>query len=91
MAEPQEYGARYYCVHMAKELSEDGEIFVYADKAYITTNGDLILLGGVKPGDRGNVMLAVAAGQWTAIHAASTVDGHSVAAVHRKRRATPKG
>lgn len=37
------YGRYYWCVKVPSNISEDGEIYLYADKVEITPNGDLIL------------------------------------------------
>lgn len=85
MSVPSNYGARYWCVKV-HELSENGEIYVNADTAEVLPCGALVLRGGFsKSEQRPNmeqVVLALAPGQWSAIYAASCIDGAPVAVDH---------
>jgi hypothetical protein len=74
------YGQYYWCVK--SDLSEDGEIYVYADAVRYEAGGVLFVARQDDGGERIN--LALAAGQWTAIFAASCLDGHAVAVEHWK-------
>lgn len=77
MSEPSKYGKLYWCVKSG--LSEDGEIYVYADQIDMSEDGGLVMLGR-----EGQVNMAFAAGQWTAVFAASALDGSAVAVEHWK-------
>ena len=78
---PHEYGKKYYCVKVSKALSEDGEIYAYADEIQISEGGDLKLICSnncdeIYPG------LIIAKGQWLAIYAASCFDGSASTVEH---------
>ena len=75
------YGAYYWCVKT--DLSESGEIYVFADVVrHLPTGGVLFVAKESDGGERANLVLA--AGQWTAVFAASCFDGHAVAVEHWK-------
>ena len=82
MGGPSDYGRFYWCVKT--ELSQSGEIYVFADEVQFTPTGSVLFLGRRdEPGeDRTNLALSV--GQWSAIYAASCLDGHAVAVEHWK-------
>jgi len=73
------YGRYYWCAKT--DLSEDGEIYVYAD-AVRYLEGAVLFVTPHEDGERIN--LALAAGQWTSVFAASCWDGHAVAVEHWK-------
>ena len=76
-----DYGEFYWCVKTA--LSEDGEIYVFADEVrHLPTGGILFMARRDDGGERTN--LALASGQWTAVFAASCLEGHAVALEHWK-------
>jgi hypothetical protein len=71
-----EYGNYYWCVKT--ELSDDGEIYVFADEVrYLPTGG--VLFVAQRADGREQINLALAFGNWSAIFAASCFDGHAVA------------
>lgn len=75
---PAGYGAYYWCVKT--DLSESGEIYVYADAVRCEPTGGVLFVSRQDDGECIN--LALAAGKWTAVFAASVLDGHAVAVEH---------
>ena len=75
---PDHYGRYYWCVKT--DLSDSGEIYLHADQAEISPNGELTLC--VPKGDGSHVNMAFAVGHWKAVHAASVFDGAPVAVQH---------
>lgn len=73
----QQYGKFYWGVKTGQ--SPDGEIYLHADKAEVV-DGCLVFTRDRGHGDE--LLLALAPGQWFAVFAASTIDGHPVAAAH---------
>jgi hypothetical protein len=77
------YGGKYWCIK--SPASEDGEIYVMADRLEVTEAGALIAWGGNRaksdaPGpDMQIPVLVLAAGHWTVAYAASILDGSAVA------------
>ena len=81
MTETKDYGRYYWCVKVPKTVSKDGEIYVYADQVRVLPSGVLECVAQSKDGiERMN--LGLAPGQWTAIYAASVMDGSAVAVEH---------
>jgi hypothetical protein len=81
------YGQYYWCVKT--NLAKDGEIYVHADRVEFTPTGAVIFWcdpsGQDTRTDRTSMKiqtLAIAAGQWKAVFAASCFDGHAVSAEH---------
>lgn len=74
---PSDYGRFYWCVKT--ELSENGEIYIFAAEVIFTPIGGVNFLGV-----EGRVNLALAPGQWSAVYAASCFDGSAVAVEHWK-------
>jgi len=72
------YGSRYWCVKT--RLSEDGEIYLFADKVTVA-DGMLIFTSGGEDG-AANLNLALAPGEWGTVFAASIIDGCAVAVEH---------
>lgn len=72
------YGRYYWCVKTA--LSDDGEIYVFADDVSIEDGA--LWLTQRKDGVGDQLVLAFAPGQWTAVFGASCIDGHAVAVEH---------
>src|SRR5215475_3741863 len=82
-----QYGQYYWCVKC--KLSKSGEIYLHADQVSINEHGDAVFLRTSQwdhqtdtyPPREGPPlpMLVIAAGQWTAVFAASVIDGHAVA------------
>ena len=73
-AEPRErtgtasdYGRYYWCVKT--DLSESGEIYLFADEVRHLPNGGVLFVAQGNDHERTN--LALAAAQWTAVFAAS--------------------
>ncbi len=75
MGEPNKYGKWYYCIK--SNMSENNDIYAYADKVVVTDAGNLMLLS-----DGGFINLAFAPGDWDAIYAASCIDGSPIAVEH---------
>ena len=75
--DPTQYGKYYWCIK--SDLSENGDIYVFADKLKVTPNGDLICIG-----EDGPPVLALAAGHWKAFFAADVIDGAAAAVQHWK-------
>jgi hypothetical protein len=75
----EKYGQYYWCVKTP--LSGSGEIYVHADEARILPDGTLSL-NRMDDGVVKYVNLAIAPGQWTALYAASVLDGAAVAVEH---------
>jgi hypothetical protein len=90
MTGPEWYGSYYWCVKT--KLSKSGEIYVNADRVEFTSTGGVIFWTdpdarspSEKADDyaqRKDPILAIAAGHWTAVYAASVIDGHAVAVNH---------
>jgi hypothetical protein len=91
MQGPARYGNFYWCVKT--KLSKSGEIYVNADRVEFTASGGVIFW--CDPTTRlpaaaddesfcqtANPNLALAAGQWLAIFAASCLDGSAIAVDH---------
>ena len=76
MSDPTKYGERYYCVKTP--LSDDGEIYLYADEVIAMESGQLVFRR-VRGAAGSELNLCLAAGYWTAVYAASAVDGRPVA------------
>jgi hypothetical protein len=86
------YGSKYWCIKSA--ASEDGELYVMADRLQVTEAGALIAWGGHRnksseaPAPETQIaVLVLAAGCWTAAYAASIMDGSPVAVEHWKGEA----
>src|SRR5262249_44822656 len=92
MSDPHNYGDKYWCVK--SKLSKSGEIYLNADRVEFTPSGGIIFWGGFRPAAKAEdewktekpaeliPCLALAAGQWIAVFAASVMDGHAVAVQH---------
>jgi hypothetical protein len=74
---PEKYGRFYWCVKT--DLSEDGEIFLYADNAVVNRTGDLLFFRDLEPSNA-----CFAKGHWKAFYAASVMDGSPIAVEHWK-------
>ena len=90
MREPSNFGKRYWCVKVNKDLSENREIYVNADKVSYSPNGDVVFKGTFynkkteKYEGEERVRLIIANGKWEAVYAASLLDGHAIAVDHWK-------
>jgi hypothetical protein len=74
----EQYGDGYWCVGLA-----DGtEVHAHADEVRVESSGALVLVRAPKGEKAEQVNLAFATGQWRFVFAASTHDGHAVAASH---------
>jgi len=71
-----DYGQFYWCVKT--DLSDNGEIYLFADEVRHQPNGGVLFVARKTDGVE-IVNLALAAGQWEAVFAASCFDGHAVA------------
>jgi hypothetical protein len=78
MAQP--FG-RYYCVKVVSALSDDQEIYAYAEKVDVLSDGSLLLSANAKDGSTYPGLL-VASGKWNALYAASVWDGAAVTVEH---------
>lgn len=77
-----DYGDYYFCAK--SPLSENGEIYVYADDVRYLPTGGVLFVAQKDDGTGERVNLALAAGQWTAVFAAGFWDGHAIAVEHWK-------
>jgi hypothetical protein len=75
MSETSRYGNLYWGVKSI--LSDDGEIYLHAESVIVAQDGSLVFMG-----NKGQFNLALAPGQWTAVFAASVMDGSAVAVDH---------
>lgn len=87
------YGRKYWCIKTAE--SEDGEIYVCADRMVVHPDGSLIAYGSFQadskdPPQPEIVNLAIAAGRWTSVFAASLIDGAAIAVEHWKGEVLPR-
>ena len=78
--QPDGYGKYYWCVKTG--LSKSGEIYVYADRVEFTATGDVIFWADPAGKRPLTANLTIAAGHWTAVFAASCLDGSAVAVMH---------
>src|SRR6266566_4394385 len=82
MTDTSRYGRFYWCVKVTKDLSKDGEIYLMADDVRVQ-GGALVFLqrdGKEKGIDRVNLLIPVH--KWSAVYAASVLDGSAVAVEH---------
>jgi hypothetical protein len=90
MREPYNYGQMYWCVKVTEDLSENGDIYVNADRVSYSPNGDVIFKGTFynketkKYEGEEQVRLIIASGKWDAVYSASCIDGHAIAVDHWK-------
>ncbi len=78
--EMQNYGDYFWCVKVPQEISPDGEIYVNAQKAEITSNGDLIFWSSItEKRNEPFQNLSLARGSWMAFYIASPLGGGAVA------------
>lgn len=79
-----QYGEYYWCIKVSEDMSEDGEIYVYADTCRVMPNGELVCLGHRNKKFEGEyiINIAVAPGKWNAVYAADILDGAAIAVVH---------
>ncbi len=74
------YGRFYWCVKTSQ--SQSGEIYVHADAARVQDDGTLVFYQEPDVDRTELINLALASGTWTAVYAASVVDGSAVAVEH---------
>ncbi len=86
MSDTTRYGRYYWCAKVTTDLCEAGEIYVMADEVRVETDGSVHFLhtwvpetGDVDDGRRSYQNLILAAGKWSAVFAASVIDGAAVA------------
>ena len=72
-------GDYYWCVLVDKSISEDGEIYLYAQEYKILDNGSICFLD-----KKEFPKLHIANGKWSLIYAASCIDGHAICVEHWK-------
>ncbi len=82
MANAENSGRYYWCIKVTDQLSENGEIYAYADAVVTNPDGSLALIS--HKGDKEQVTLLIAAGEWLALYAASLMDGSAVSVEHWK-------
>jgi hypothetical protein len=73
--EKSRHGRFYWCIRSRQ--SEDGEIYIYADKLDVSPEGSLVAWR-TPEGEPPHVNLALAAGQWTCAFMAHVNDGSAV-------------
>jgi hypothetical protein len=73
----EQYGNSYWCIKVPQNISPNGEIYVFADRVEITSNGDLIFWREKDEKKFQNLVLASAS--WLVFFAASVIDGGAVA------------
>ena len=75
------YGELYWCVKVPNTVSPSGEIYVMADRVVVDATGALMCLRDREDGlTQPNLILAPR--KWTALYAASCIDGSAVAVEH---------
>ncbi len=92
MSDARDYGSRYWCAKVPKELSKSGEIYVFADEVHIDPSGAVLFVSYAQVRNSDGDLLTTKAlpylvlppGQWYAVFAASCLDGHAVAVEHWK-------
>lgn len=77
VANPGQYGDKYWGIKVTKDVSPDGEIYLNANEVRVAPDGSLLMIG-----NGGYPVLTLAAKKWTAVFAASCIDGHAVAVEH---------
>jgi hypothetical protein len=77
---PSDYGRYYWCVK--SDLSDDGEIYVMADDVRFLPSGGVVFFSMDEGTEK--TRLAFAPGHWTAVYAASCLDGSAVSVEHWK-------
>ena len=83
MRNPERYGKYYWGIKT--DIAPDGEIYAMADAVETAADGSLVL-HRVDAGTEGrtHANLIIPAGHWTAVFAASLIDGAAVAVEHWK-------
>lgn len=76
------YGDYYWCVKTT--LSDDGEMYVFANEVRFLPTGGVLFVAPNCDGVGERTNLALAPGNWSAIFAASCWTGHAVAVEHWK-------
>ena len=74
----ENYGDKYWCVRVTKEISPSGYIMLHADRLKIDDNGVLTFLGHNSVREIFPVLI-LPPGCWLACSAASIWDGHPIA------------
>jgi hypothetical protein len=77
-----EHGRFYWWI----KLTNSQEVGVYADRVEVTVDGALVLYGGGQSVGAKFINLALAAGEWQSIYAASPEDGRPIAVEHWQKR-----
>ena len=85
VSDTAKYGKFYWCVKSS--LSQNGEIYVMGDTAQVTECGALVITTSKECGSN----LVIAPGKWTAVFAASLIDGAAVAVEHWKGEVLSRG
>ena len=75
-----DYGRLYWCVKVPSNISQNGEVYLHADKAEVTPNGDLIFWSSVNENRKEPFQnLVLARGSWMVFFAASVIGGAAIA------------
>jgi hypothetical protein len=82
MRNTEQYGARYWGIKT--DIAPDGEIYAFADVVETAPDGSLVLRRDPGTEGRTHANLIIPAGHWTAVFAASLIDGAAVAVEHWK-------
>jgi len=90
MSGTERYGRYYWCIKVPKTVSQNGEIYVMADEVKFE-NGTAVFIGGSRGRKQEGatpktpqVVLALNPRSWTAVYAASVIDGSAIAVEHWK-------
>jgi hypothetical protein len=85
MSETSSYGNYYWCVKVAKMLFKNGEIYLHAERVVLDRGAVVFISNKDCP------VLVVPAGSWSAVCAASVIDGSAVAIEHWEGEVVRKG
>jgi hypothetical protein len=96
VTEPNNYGKYYWCIKVPESISEDGEIYLNADRVELR-DGALIFSGKFYPSARDGypdyenpkdneekTLLILNKEQWLVCYAASVIDGSAIAVQYWK-------
>lgn len=75
---------RYYGVLVHKDISEKGEIYIFADDISLV-DGTLNFLKYSTDGSFEQIIFSIAAGKWFSLFAASLIDGFPCCIEHWER------
>jgi len=81
MSDTSRYGRYYWYVKVPRDVSKDGEIYLMADRVRID-GGALVFVRHREDNPEEHINLVLPAGKWSALYAASVLDGSAVAVEH---------